>query len=217
MSNETPGTQSAEDEANRRRMGLLISAHFRGDCDFAASILRKVTERKVSSRTIQAWLITPDKPSSRRCPTWAVKTLEEYVPNHKQELDDARRYRESLSSERWWSAANIRDNKDIELATSEIERDAKRTKKWEDTPIHELPRKLAEMEKRFEDFMYGNNERITAILAALGESNDFDEFKKNVNRRQTERWGIYYAVREAREAIEKKTGPFSNDEGLDSD
>ena len=73
---------TADEQTNlRAQLFALIQHHFAGDNSWAAEILSQVPGKRVSHRSIQAWLIAPDKASSRTCPPWAVAKLKDHVVN----------------------------------------------------------------------------------------------------------------------------------------
>ncbi len=42
----------------------------------SASLIADQTQRPCSPRTVRAWVATPETPSARPCPDWAVEALE---------------------------------------------------------------------------------------------------------------------------------------------
>lgn len=46
-----------------------------------AALLEKRTMRKYSLRTVQAWVASEDKASSRECPAWVLENLEQIIRN----------------------------------------------------------------------------------------------------------------------------------------
>lgn len=71
--------QTIEDERNRSELQRLVSGPFAGNNSFVEIALELETSRKVTNRTLQSWLADPHRPSSRKCPAWAVKALKDYI------------------------------------------------------------------------------------------------------------------------------------------
>ena len=46
-----------------------------------AALLEQKTMRKYSLRTVQAWVASEDKASSRECPAWVLENLEQIISN----------------------------------------------------------------------------------------------------------------------------------------
>lgn len=42
----------------------------------SANLIAEQTQRPCSARTVRAWLASPEAPSARPCPDWAVEVLE---------------------------------------------------------------------------------------------------------------------------------------------
>jgi hypothetical protein len=134
----------------------LVTKYFRGAYKDAASIITKQTERKVSNRSIQAWLIDSDKPSGRRCPTWALKALEDYVASREDEIREHQNRRDHLlleSGSDWAWHDEMLDGTPVEAATNQIEYDKKRKREWEQCNICGLAHKLYELEKKYDEFL----------------------------------------------------------------
>jgi len=63
---------------NRETFTKILSDHGITQAE-SAGIICKATQRPLSVRTVRSWLNDPDKPSSRPCPDWAVKALQDAV------------------------------------------------------------------------------------------------------------------------------------------
>ncbi len=63
---------------NRKRYLELLKANGISQTK-SAGLIKAVTERPCSARTVRSWLNDPDLPSSRPCPDWAVATLEKAI------------------------------------------------------------------------------------------------------------------------------------------
>jgi len=47
----------------------------------AATLINEETSRKISNRTVRAWLANPTAVSARACPLWAVVALKKAIMN----------------------------------------------------------------------------------------------------------------------------------------
>jgi hypothetical protein len=74
--------QDIGDQMLRSRFQRMVITDFAGDLSFVENVLARHPSRKATLRTIQSWLSRRDRVSSRRCPPWAVTTLEEYLGRH---------------------------------------------------------------------------------------------------------------------------------------
>jgi len=61
-------------KTNREIFLKILAEHQLTQADSAALICKQ-TQRPCSVRTVRSWLNDPDKPSSRKCPDWAVTAL----------------------------------------------------------------------------------------------------------------------------------------------
>ena len=52
----------------------------------AAYLICEYTRRPCSVRTVRSWVNDPDKPSSRKCPDWAVVALAEALKRNRIEI-----------------------------------------------------------------------------------------------------------------------------------
>lgn len=202
------------EEEKRLLLRSLIESTFGGDRSAVASIISHATSRKVSARAIQAWLIAGHKPSSRKCPDWAVKVLEDYArnPDNAQSLRYLQDQRPLLATREW--SMQVADKHCVEFATNEMESDSRRQARWRSAGLSSIPDMLCEHEKKTEDYLAYLHDHIQAVQKALGEATDFDEFKYQLSERWKDITFARWQVRQARHAIETKTEEFADDDGL---
>ncbi|WP_104963138.1 hypothetical protein [Pseudomonas sp. XWY-1] len=65
-------------EANRQAF-LALLKQFNVKQGESAVLINAVTRRPCSIRTVRSWLNDPTKKSSRPCPSWAVKALQDGI------------------------------------------------------------------------------------------------------------------------------------------
>ena len=203
-------SSAVQDDWIRMTMGKLVNDYFPGSYFSAANVISKKSGHKVSERTIQAWLIAPDRQSSRRCPLWALKTLEEYV---------------SVNPEKWERLvpgnrkpgeefADVMDRHSVEFATNRIEADKRMRERWLKSSYSELPQKLFELEKRVDEHLLYLNEALVKINSAFRNAKNCDDLIATVVSSMSEHQNINLNISETRKAIEAGIGEFSNEEGV---
>ena len=204
-----------QDSLVRVRVATLIQREFLGDNHRAASAISNVTGKRVSERTIQAWLIDPSKVSSRKCPAWALKAMQDYlaVPDNKRYLSEIAQYREQTTQQHNY-LNDVYDKHQVRMATTSIESEKRALDSWQETNFNSLPIKLFELEKRVDGYLHYLSRSNAIITNALRKCDDFADFKRIVTEELEEAASIEFAVREARKAIEEGLEEFSNDEGL---
>lgn len=67
------------DEDNRSKLKTLLEKHSLTQAR-GASLICAQTQRPCSVRAIRSWLASPEKPSARSCPDWALKALINAIP-----------------------------------------------------------------------------------------------------------------------------------------
>ena len=65
----------------------LVHHRCGGDLRIVEAALSKHPNRKVSLRTIQSWLASSEKPSSRSCPDWAPSLLREFLEENTDHVE----------------------------------------------------------------------------------------------------------------------------------
>lgn len=202
-------------ENNRRRSKLsgLIKQKFCSENWQAVNAINSVTGKAVSVRSIQTWLIDSEKPSSRKCPAWALKALQDYVdnPENAQNLEEIALYKSKYPKSH---LEEIYDSRGLELATHAIEWDQRALDGWQKADFNTLPRKLFELEKRIDSYLAYLNGDLSAVRSALDECDNFDDFKKLVKEKVDAADLIRFDIRTNRELIQNKKGELSNEEGL---
>lgn len=205
-----------ESEHTQRRLRLvhLVNRHFGRDNDLVARIVEEKTGGKVSERTVQAWLIAPGRKSSRNCPEWAVKALEDYVadPANQDYLAQYAKRREAtlsgLKAPLAWSN-EVRSSKAVEFATVVLESEARRLRSWQDAGGLHLGKMLFELERRLDAEMRAHRKTLTAINEAFRTASTYEEckatFQENVRASDLED----FFVREAKRAIENGSEEFA--------
>jgi hypothetical protein len=200
----------------RDDMRRIVEGHFGGDRHWVAYTLSDITKKSVSNRTVQAWLMEQGKPSSRTCPEWALQALKTFVsaPENEAYLQQGRERRASdSSSTRAWSA-EVDSKHSVKFATNEILGEERRLQEWRNANFETLPAMIHRFEDQTEKYLSHLHDALLGIEAALKKSTTFDEFKfqalEAIRDKETAKW----LVKDARRAIETRTGEFASDDGV---
>ncbi len=210
-----------QDEFGRQeRLFSIIHAYFGSDNDRVVEAILETTGQKVTVRSVQAWLIAPNKVSHRRVPDWALKGLEDYIqqPGRVQELKEftarqqERRMNSAQKGNDW--VHEIISQKAVEFATREIELDAQKQQQWTDTFGKQCGMKLFEHFNSLENKLLSISTAFGSLLHAIDQSEDIEQLRRRIEQSITSDTQAKHFVRQAREDIERGVKEFSNDEGL---
>ncbi|WP_429233974.1 hypothetical protein [Aeromonas salmonicida] len=210
-----------QDEFGRQeRLFSIIHAYFGSNNDRVVEAILETTGQKVTVRSVQAWLIAPNKVSHRRVPDWALKGLEDYIqqPGRAQELKEytartqERRLNPNDRGTNW--ICEMRSQKAVEFATREIEFDEHERQQWVDMFGKSGGEKLFERFSKQERELSAITIAFDLLQQAIQESKDIDQLKERSEQLITSNVKARYFVRQAREDIERGVKEFSNDEGL---
>jgi len=173
----------SEQEQRRWRLNAVIDRHFGRDNDVVARVIEEKTGAKVSERTVQAWLIAPGRKSSRNCPEWAVKALEDFVadPVNSEYLQRHANRREVDAGSDWkspmaWSD-RVRREKAVEFATTSLEVDARRQRTWQEAGGVQMGGMAFELERRLDAELSAHRRVLSALSEAFRTASNFDDFK----------------------------------------
>jgi hypothetical protein len=197
-------------------MRSLVDKEFDGDCQLVAYKLSTLTGRKISNRTVQAWLIEPGKTSNRTCPEWALKALKEFIadPANKDELKERRKYAQKHASAPLAWSSEVDRKHSVKFATNQILADQQRLARWQKAGFDSLPSMLYELERETQGYLSFLHDRQLAYDNALKSSSTFDEFKSKALDAIRDKDLADFLIKDARRAIESKTHEFANDDGV---
>ena len=209
-----------EEFSRQDRLYRIVNTYFSNDNDGVVFAILETTGQRVTVRSVQAWLIAPDKASHRKVPEWAIKGLEDYVqqPGKAQELKELaamrqeRRLKAGMSGPEW--VREVRSKLAVEFATHEIESDKYKQQQWIDTFGREAGNMLFERISSIEKESSSLQQAFGSLLCAIDESSDLDELKKRADESIRSNSLAKIFIREARTDIELGSDEFSNPEGL---
>ena len=205
-------------ECTRNEFRRLLDDAFEGDCQMAAFKLTDITGRRVSNRTVQAWLIESGKKSSRTCPEWAVKALKEHLnnPEFREELALRHKYARRDSTEGYSQLTEVEKKYGVRIATNQIDADEHRAEEWKLAGFNTLPRMLHTLERDTQGYLAFLHDTVTAFITAMENSSNYEEFRakgevalRDIRLRDA-------SLKQTRRAIENRTDEFASDEGLPS-
>lgn len=195
-----------KEERRRLNMRNLISKKCNNDNFEAALVISKASNKKVTTRTIQAWLAPIGKISHRTCPEWALNILLDHVAENLDGSIMIKQEKDYLSQ--------LHDNKSVELANNRIEANAASDKRWSDVALHDLPKKLAKLDRDFRGYLNYLNEKILDIESAFGKSDNFEDLKKSYMEMKRVRDTTSFILAKAQDDIENNKEEFSTDDGV---
>lgn len=208
-----------DQERRRYRLDALVQRHFHTDYDWIANIIERSTGAKVSVRTIQAWLIAPNRKSSRNCPEWALKVLEEYVhdPANSETLQIRNaRYEASIGALKpplIWSD-EVRSSRAVDFATREIERESRSLIKWQEEFSKRQGTLIFELQRQLENAINVHSEALAAIHEAFRTSETFEECREKFLEQERANGLTRGFVRRAKHAIENSVEEFADGDTL---
>lgn len=207
--------ETIQDNQRRHAMRHLVNSKFGGDTLQASIAIQNSTKRSVKHRTIQAWLMEPDAPSSRSCPEWALLALQTFVdaPENAEYLASCERISAGTSSYMPYSTA-VDVKYAVKYATNAIISDEKRRREWSDASLTSLPHMISLFENKTERHFDHLDQHVHAMWRALREATDFEDFRKRVLDEVKDKEIGDSIIRDTRRAIEQRTDEFANDENF---
>lgn len=206
-------------ERRRERLHSIIRHHFRDENDLVVGVIKDMTGQEVSVRSIQTWLIAPNRVSHRKVPEWVLSCLEDYIkqPEKQEELKRIseradRRVGEIRGPEEW--ADQVRASSAVEIATSYVEEDERERKKWRELLGTAAGNEVATALLARQREVDGLSNVVASISRALQTAESYEEFRKLANESIRGEERTRYQVRDARRALEANEGEFSNEHGL---
>lgn len=205
-----------KDDERRRELQSLIDKKFLRENYRAASAISSITGKAVSERTIQAWLIELDKPSSRKCPAWALKALKDYLanPENQRNLEETAKFRSEypMPETRF---DDVFDKRAVKLATWQIEADQEALNRWKSANFENIPNKLYELEKNTDRQIERLENTVSIFINAFKQSETFDDWKNTVLKELRETDDINNTIKATRRAIENGMEEFFQSRRLD--
>lgn len=188
-------------EDRRRRLQELVQTKLGGDTYQAASVLSRTSGRKVSHRSVQAWLVELNRRSSRPCPQWAVDALETYVPSSTSQDTSADRDTWVLQNE-------------VRLADERLLAEESWRKKWEEASDTELRKRSADRDIFLTRYILKLEDQLRVLISTLKTSKSFEDYKTRsideLERLSAKRFGLHTTAQAIRDGREE----FSNPDGL---
>jgi len=208
-------------DADRRgRLFSLVHNQFAGKTDVVANVIEQSTPgAKVSVRSIQAWLMPSGRASSRNCPPWALKALEDFVadPQNRPRLEVLAQIRDGSIGKvadpfKWSDEVYL--SRSVEIATSQIEEDKRALHRWQDQLGKETGRYVFELEKRLLTGQRELSASFAAIHQAVYLSSSFEEFKAAYLDHERANRLVHRVVKDTRKHIQERSQEFAVDDAV---
>jgi len=199
------------EEKIRYEMSSLLNNEFIGDPLLLVRAIEAETKKDISTRTVQAWLIEPEKKSSRKCPEWAFKALNDYLkkPENVNFLSEIKLSREKNSHIKTSWSMQVYDKYSVKFATNEIEQEEKKLKEWEQANFPTLAKKLFMLELKTERHLKYLQDHVFALTHAIKKATNLEDLKAMVENEIKEKELVDYFIKDTRKAIENKSEEFS--------
>jgi hypothetical protein len=195
-----------EQRKKQRELANIINQHFAGENERVAYVLKRLG-KPVSVRTIQSWLIDPERQSNRKLPEWVIPKLRSFV----SDTSNSSFHEPIERTGAYAQLAEVLDKDTVATADRQIERHKAIRDKWSNASFDTLPGLMAELEIKIDqqDELFGM--LSDSLREALAESESYESFKQNYKERREVRFRVFNEVRQIRHAIENKVGEFSDD------
>jgi hypothetical protein len=213
--------QLVRDSRTQLRVSELLHGAYNSDYGHVAAILSSQTKKKVSVRTLQAWMMPPGRPSSRRCPEWALLALEQYLashpqaPSHWKEVSSI--YRSTREGQTLAFHTELRDQRSLQLAEAAIAKEQATLQKWRSAGFADYPQRLTDMELRLRRANADHADLIGNILALVDSCSTFEEFREQLREATRRKLDLDYTVREIVGDLRNGRREFASTDGTLSD
>ncbi len=172
-----------------------------------AGYLSRISSKKVTVKTVQAWLLPFDRKGSRICPDWAIEGLKQWLKDHSEKTGVKSFYKADYNY-----FIEFFDKHVVDIASSTIEGSGNVKRRWKNTSLNDLSERIGELESKLVDWLCYHNHILNTIRSGLQESDSFNDFKKNVLAQLRERDTFDFHVNNTvRDIVESKNEFFSDD------
>lgn len=201
-------------ERNRHELQGLIQTLFQNDFSRAVVALNKADGRKASVRTLQAWLMPPDRQSSRRCPTWAVSYLKNYSDTHAEEIRIYREFKERQAGLQGMTRVdrvyngNALQEVERQLALEERYREELRSSSISALPDL-LADKLLKIERNYERLL----SNYLALLHVIRSAESLEDLKAKFSEEEDDLNRSSHFLATTRQALLSDSEEFASDDG----
>lgn len=207
-----------ESERLKRRMSGLLMELFSNDFSHAALVLRNATNKKISTRTLQAWVIPTCRSSSRKCPSWAVEALERYAadnPNQAElsrQLLEHQKQRETKSGVGYLS--RLADTEAVSFAEAKQAKDEALRRRILNASASGFPEVIADEIVKLRNEKECLQHQVSLFREAIREAVCFDDFKTRVEEKLNELSRFERRISETMEALQNHEAEFATEDGV---
>lgn len=206
-----------QDRYLRKEMTHLLHGPFGGDYGLAATVLVERTKKRVSTRTLQAWMMQPGRPSSRRCPEWAVAALQEHIDH---QPDSSHAWKGVASARQNSPEGNslshrtqLRERETVKLAEELISSHDRIDRKWKECAASQVPAQLAGLERELRKKVDDLGEIVSCFLSSLKSSESLQELKDKVDEGVRWKYQLDRLVDETATDMRERRNEFASEDG----
>lgn len=206
------------DETLKVRMGRLLDNAFGGDSTAVAYLLKELTGRNVSERTLQSWLMQTGKRSSRRCPEWAVNALQAYVEKNPdmRETYQARR-EQNLKNELEQGGSRLErayNTDGLEQIERDLADDERFRARLTSASLGDLPNILSDILLKHERDMNIARSLIFDIFHEIQKAASLDDLKRDLNKKFDDTLNYDSFIQKGKMHLIQGKNEFANEHGL---
>ncbi|MDQ3287552.1 MAG: hypothetical protein M3Q42_04700 [Pseudomonadota bacterium] len=206
-----------QDRYLQSKMSQLLHFDYDGDYDRAALILAQQTKKRVSTRTLQAWMMPPGRPSSRRCPEWAVAALELYLHQNPDAplwwKDVANVSRSTEVGRKLERTKQLRERETLRIAEQRIADEQAIRAKWQECAVADIPTQLASFEIATQARLERHFDLIHNILTSVRTCESLEELKQELETEVAKTFQLDRMVKETASDIREGKNEFAADDG----
>ena len=200
------------------QMRHLLHVYFFGDYTAAAYLLKELTGKNVSERTLQSWVMQTGKKSSRKCPEWAVTAVETYIEKNPTMRDTFKaRQEQKIKNEIEHGVDTLegaRNSDGLERIERELESDNTFRRRMNSASIVDLPNILADILLKQEKDINIARSLIFRIYHGIIEATSLDSLKIEMSKKFDNVINYNDFIQKGKNQLANEDNEFSDEYGL---
>lgn len=196
----------------------LLERVFGGDFTAAAYILKDLTGRNVSERTLQSWVAQTGKRSSRRCPEWAVNALQAYAEKNPEMREVYQARRERKQRDEFEHGINSLERARTTDGLEKIERDLAFDERFKarvtSAPFSDLPNTLSEILLKHERDIRIASSLLFKIYHEIQKAASLDDLKRDLSKEFDKVIDLDSFLQRGKRQLINAEEEFANEHGL---
>lgn len=206
------------DEELKVLMRRLLERVFGGDFTAAAYILKDLTGRSVSERTLQSWVAQTGKRSSRRCPEWAVNALQAYAEKNPEMREVFQARRERKQRDEFEHGINSLERAQTTDGLEKIERDLVSDERFKarvtSVPFSDLPNTLSEILLKHDRDIRIVSSLLFRTFHEIQKADSLDDLKRDLSREFDKVIDLDNFLQRGKRQLINAEEEFANEHGL---